>query len=281
MQNGSLEAYSSGDTPDCWERGGFGSNSFTWTKTTDAQEGQFAQKVEITSHSRGARRLVSLRDTGSCGVAVRPGQKLHASAWYHGTGEIRLMAYRHVVSTGKWEWWAETALLPPANSYRRATWFLPTIPTDTDFISSGPSLYSVGSLTVDDISIIDLCDPNIQSCATTVCDSTNSIDLGGELGPTVQNIPADSCVMVTDYPTNWQASMKLEVKTNNGVLFPFDVEITQSNSCDNSGPSNFVIDVGAYSVYSTGANRSNAPCATYFKLHGSSNGILGLNWYYE
>ena len=63
LRNPSLETDADGNqVPDCWQRGGFGTNTATFALVSDAFDGTRAQNVTITSFSSGARRLVSAQD---------------------------------------------------------------------------------------------------------------------------------------------------------------------------------------------------------------------------
>ena len=59
LQNPSLEA-ATNNVPTCWLRGGFGNNTFSWTRTSDAHSGSFAEKLDLTSRSTGDRKLVNV-----------------------------------------------------------------------------------------------------------------------------------------------------------------------------------------------------------------------------
>lgn len=156
FQNPSLEADSNGDgVPDCWQRGGFGTNTFTWTRTSDAQSGSWAQQVRITSYSSGDRKLISLQDSGTCAPAAVTGHRYRISAWYKSTTSVRFKAY-YRDSTGAWDYWTQGPLLPAASSYTRAEWTTPGAPSAARRLSLGMSLDRVGTLTVDNFALTDI-----------------------------------------------------------------------------------------------------------------------------
>ncbi|MFE8596315.1 polysaccharide deacetylase family protein [Archangium violaceum] len=156
FKNPSLEADSNGDgTPDCWQRGGFGTNSFTWTRTTDAHGGSWAQQVRITSISSGDRKLINLQDGGSCAPPATTGHHYRVSAWYKATTPVRFKAYYRNTSGG-WDFWTQGPLLPATSTYTRAEWTTPAAPSAAKALSLGMSLDQVGTLTMDDFSLTDL-----------------------------------------------------------------------------------------------------------------------------
>ncbi|WP_164009529.1 polysaccharide deacetylase family protein [Pyxidicoccus trucidator] len=161
FQNPSLETDSNGDgTPDCWQRGGFGTNTFTWTRTSDAHNGSWAQQVRITSYSSGDRKLISLQDSGTCSPAATTGHRYRISAWYKSTTQVRFKAY-YRDSAGVWDYWTQGPLLPAASSYTRAEWTTPGAPSAARRLSLGMALDRVGTLTVDEFMLTDVDAPTM------------------------------------------------------------------------------------------------------------------------
>jgi hypothetical protein len=155
LKNPSLEADSNGDgTPDCWQRGGFGSNSFTWTRTSDAHGGAWAQQVRITQISNGDRKLITLQDSGTCAPPTTTGHHYHVSAWYKATTSVRFKAY-YRDSSGTWTYWTQGPLLPARSSYTFAEWTTPAAPSAARALSVGLSIDQVGTLTMDDFMLDD------------------------------------------------------------------------------------------------------------------------------
>ena len=76
LQNASLEVDANANQiPDCWQRGGSGTNAATFTLTTNAFDGARAQRIDMTSYTSGARRIVSLQDSGTCAPAAIAGRR--------------------------------------------------------------------------------------------------------------------------------------------------------------------------------------------------------------
>jgi len=165
LKNPSLEADSNGDgTPDCWQRGGFGTNSYSWARTTDAHSGSWAQRVTITSISSGDRKLISLEDLGACAPALTTGHRYRVSGWYKANAATRFKAYYRTTS-GAWQYWTQGPLLPTRSSYTFAEWTTPAAPSGATGLSVGLSLDRVGSLTMDDFTLTDLGAATFQEAA--------------------------------------------------------------------------------------------------------------------
>lgn len=154
LKNPSLETDANGDqVPDCWQRGGFGTNTATFTLTSDAFDGTRAQNINVTSFSSGARRLVSAQDSGTCAPAVTPGRTYTMTAYYKSTAQPRFSVYYRNTS-GSWVWFAESSMLPATSTYTQATYTTPPMPSGATAISIGLSLFSTGSLTSDAYTLV-------------------------------------------------------------------------------------------------------------------------------
>lgn len=153
LKNASLETATAG-VPDCWTLGGFGTNTFLWTRTADAHAGSFGETVQITALTDGNRKLVSKQDAGACAPVAVVGHTYRTTAWYKGSGKLRLVAY-YRSSAGSWVWWAQSALLTPSAAWLQATWTTPAFPSGATHVSVGPSLESAGNLAADDLTLRD------------------------------------------------------------------------------------------------------------------------------
>jgi peptidoglycan/xylan/chitin deacetylase (PgdA/CDA1 family)/archaellum component FlaF (FlaF/FlaG flagellin family) len=152
LQNPSLEA-AVGDTPTCWQLGGYGTNTFTWTRTSDAHTGSFGEKLDVSSLTDGDRKLVNTQDAGTCAPAVTPGHTYTVSVYYKSNVQPRIFAY-YRSSSGAWSYWA-SASLPASSAWTRASWATPAVPTGATHVSVGMGLSVVGSVTMDDFALSD------------------------------------------------------------------------------------------------------------------------------
>ncbi len=154
-RNPSLEADAdTNQVPDCWQRGGFGTNTATYTLVSDASDGVRAQQITITSLSSGGRRLVTAQDTGVCAPPVTAGHSYRITAFYKSDVQPRLTVYYRNAS-GAWGWFAESALLPTSATYRQATYTTPAIPSGATAISFGLGIFAVGTITIDQHTLVD------------------------------------------------------------------------------------------------------------------------------
>jgi chitodextrinase len=157
LQDPSLET-ASGSTPTCWKLGGYGTNTYSWTHTTDSHTGSYAENLTITSWSGGDRKLVSALDSGTCAPAAIPSHTYTVSAWYKipqgATGTPRFFAY-YRTSSGSWTYWTQSTQFASNSSWTQVSWTTPPFPSGATNISVGMGLKNVGSVTMDDFSLTD------------------------------------------------------------------------------------------------------------------------------
>ena len=155
LQNPSLETDTNGDgLPDCWQLAASGTNTATWTRTTDAHTGSFAERVDVTSYTSGITRLQSQRDMGFCAPSAIPGHMYKASVWYKGTAQPRLTVF-YRTSTGTWKSLAQSTFFAKRSGWTQATWTTPALPSGATGIELGLAVASSGSVTMDDFSLND------------------------------------------------------------------------------------------------------------------------------
>jgi peptidoglycan/xylan/chitin deacetylase (PgdA/CDA1 family)/archaellum component FlaF (FlaF/FlaG flagellin family) len=151
LKNPSLET-ASGSTPTCWQLGGYGTNTFTWTRTSDAHTGSFGEALNISSLTNGDRKLISAQDTGACAPSATPGKTYTATAWYKSTdGAVFFAYYRN--SAGTWTFWAQSPKFPNTTSWSQRSWTTPAVPGGATAISVGVGLVTTGSVTMDDFGL--------------------------------------------------------------------------------------------------------------------------------
>jgi peptidoglycan/xylan/chitin deacetylase (PgdA/CDA1 family) len=153
--NPSLETDGNGDkVPDCYQLGASGSNTATWTRTTDAHTGGYAERVDISSYTTGDRKLVTKQDAGGCSPVVTPGHSYQLSAWYE-AGPARFVVY-YRDAAGVWRYWTQSPLLAAQASWTRAGWSTPAVPDGATALSFGLNLAQSGTLITDDYAITDI-----------------------------------------------------------------------------------------------------------------------------
>ena len=155
FQNPSLELDADADlVPDCWQRGGFGTNTASFAFTTDAANGARAQRIDISAFTSGAARLVTKQDAGPCAPVVNPGHTYRVTGFYHATTPPRFTVY-YRNTAGAWLYLGQSATLPVSTPYVAASYTTPAMPADATAISFGLSIYAVGSITMDAFAIED------------------------------------------------------------------------------------------------------------------------------
>ncbi|MDQ3338021.1 MAG: Ig-like domain-containing protein [Myxococcota bacterium] len=155
LANASLETDANNDqVPDCWQRGGTGTNTATYTLTNTAYDGTRAQRIDVTSITSGARRLVSAQDTGACAPAITPGRQYTVSARYIANSQPLFSIY-YRDAAGSWIWFAQSPRLPTSSSYVLGSYTTPALPAGATAISVGLSITGVGALTMDAFSLVD------------------------------------------------------------------------------------------------------------------------------
>ncbi|MFL5828978.1 MAG: polysaccharide deacetylase family protein, partial [Solirubrobacteraceae bacterium] len=153
LQNASLETASGGGSiPNCWQSGGFGTNIPSFTHTSDAHSGSWAEQVAVSNFSSGAASLVVAQDQGQCSPAVSPGRAYKLSMWYKSSVALSFVAY-YRDQVGAWHSLATSPSIAAASSWTNAVWTTPAMPSNATGISFGPMLTSNGSVTVDDLGL--------------------------------------------------------------------------------------------------------------------------------
>jgi hypothetical protein len=156
LRNAGLEEDADNNqVPDCWMRGGFGTNTYTWALTSEAHGGNVAQELSVTSWSRGDRKLVVAQDTGTCAPSVTAGNSYRASVWYRSTVPSRIIAY-YRDSGGTWRVWFGGPSLPASAGWAQTSVDSPAVPAGATHLSYGLAVSSVGTLVTDDYTLTDL-----------------------------------------------------------------------------------------------------------------------------
>jgi hypothetical protein len=152
LANPSLEASGNGSVPDCWERGGYGTNTFAWTRTPNAHSGGWAEQVSVSAWTGGDRKLVTSQLPGACSPRVSPGSSYQVGAWYQSTQPTSLVLY-YLNASGSWVYWTQSPAFPASASWAQASWATPAVPAGATALSFGLNIAAVGSLTTDDYSL--------------------------------------------------------------------------------------------------------------------------------
>jgi hypothetical protein len=155
LRNSSLEQDNNGDgVPDCFLKDSWGTNTATWTRTTDAHTGTYAENVSVSNYSTGAEKLGTFPDLGYCTPTVTPGHQYTLTAWYKSTVPVNFVVEQR---TSNWDfpYWVESPTFPARSTWTLASWTTPAVPAGANGLTFGLALSTNGSLTVDDIGIVD------------------------------------------------------------------------------------------------------------------------------
>jgi peptidoglycan/xylan/chitin deacetylase (PgdA/CDA1 family) len=195
LQNASLET-ATNNVPTCWLTGGYGTNTFAWTRTSDAHTGSFAEKLDVTAYTDGDRKLVSTQDSGTCAPAVTAGHTYTASVYYKSNVQPRIFAY-YRSSSGIWTYWASASFPASPSSWSQATWTTPAVPSGATHLSVGMGLSVAGSVTMDDFALFDNV-PLADTTPPTTAIGCNGPSAEGGCGSGWYSGPVDVTLSATD-----------------------------------------------------------------------------------
>jgi peptidoglycan/xylan/chitin deacetylase (PgdA/CDA1 family) len=264
--NGGLEEDVNGDSlPDCWQTAGTGANAFTFTRSTDAHSGGYAERIDISSYTDGSRRLVVKQDLGQCAIAVAADHSYTLSAWVKGTASSRLTAF-YRDAAGTWVTWANGPLTAASAAYSQLVWTTPPVPVGATHLSFGVSLAAAGTITVDDHTVAaDTAAPSVSLTApvagSTVAGSVSLTAAASDnVGISKVEFLADNAVIGTDltspYSLNWDSTTSNDgpvnltaraTDTSTNVTTSAPVAVTVANQPQGWGVQNASLEIDANS----------------------------------
>jgi peptidoglycan/xylan/chitin deacetylase (PgdA/CDA1 family) len=156
VQNPSLETAGSSASvaPQCWEFGGYGTNTAAFSTVANDHSGTKAEQLVVTGYSSGDAALLQFMDSGSCAPPAIAGHTYSLRAWYTSTAITQFVAYYRDAS-GNWDYWTSGPWLAAASTYTQASFTTPALPAGATAVSFGLSLFSNGTLTTDDYAMYD------------------------------------------------------------------------------------------------------------------------------
>ncbi len=157
VRNSSLESDTdSNGMPDCWLPAGYGTNTYAYSRVSDAHSGQWGEKLTVTSFTSGDRKMVQTIDKaqslGGCAPDAVPGTSYTLAAWYHSDANVKLIAY-YRDSGGTWRWWTSANVGTPTSTWTKASMTTPPTPAGATALSFGIGLASTGTVVTDDYSV--------------------------------------------------------------------------------------------------------------------------------
>jgi hypothetical protein len=121
--------------------------------STGAHTGTSATQVTVSNYSDGDAKLVPSLDLGECAPTVSAGKTYDLSEWYKSTAPTQFAVY-YRTANGLWNYWTSSPWFAASGTYAQATWVTPAMPANATAISFGLNLFSNGTLTTDDLSMI-------------------------------------------------------------------------------------------------------------------------------
>jgi VCBS repeat-containing protein len=176
--NPSLEVLGANNLPDCWQIGDWGSSAGTWTRTTDAYTGGFAEQLWMTAYNNGDRKIMPTMDygqnAGGCAPAVEAGENYQLGAYYKSTIPS-IMVLFYLDANDNWQYLLDGANLPASTDWAKMNYRTGLLPTGAKAVSFGIALQDVGTLITDEYSMAKVLDNPPANTAPTFVDGTTAL----------------------------------------------------------------------------------------------------------
>jgi hypothetical protein len=131
--------------PDCWQAGGYGTNTATYRRDPAAPAQPAAETITMTSWTDGDATLLPRLDLGQCTAATQPGLVVNTNASYRSSVPTQFSVYRRD-GAGAWTYWTSSPWLGRSDTWRQAAWTTPATPPDTTGVAAGLIIAGVGTL---------------------------------------------------------------------------------------------------------------------------------------
>jgi peptidoglycan/xylan/chitin deacetylase (PgdA/CDA1 family) len=208
VNNPSLETITNG-VPQCWQAGGYGTNTATFTTVSPGHTGTRAERLVVTGFANGDAKWLPSLDLGGCSPTGTPGHTYNLSAWYKSTANTQFALY-YRTGLGSWVYWTSSPWFGPATTFQKASWTTPALPAGASGISFGLNLFSNGTLITDDYEMIDVATapPPVPPAAGTNLVQNPSLETAG--------VSAPQCWQAAGYGTN-SASFSVSAAARTGT----------------------------------------------------------------
>jgi peptidoglycan/xylan/chitin deacetylase (PgdA/CDA1 family) len=237
LNNPSLETLAaSTGLPQCWQAGGYGTNTATVDTVTPGRTGQIAGRVTVSNFGNGDAKLITARDLGTCAPSVTPGKSYVLRGWYTSTAATQFDVYLRNASGG-WSYWTSSPFFAASPTYTPATWTTPAVPAGSTGISFGLNLVGNGTLTADDFtfSATDSVPRTYATVAPAAPDGaagwykthpkvTLTVDRGSESAATEYSVDDGTTWTAYTAPFDAPDTQKLSYRSTSGSL----VEVTRT-----------------------------------------------------
>lgn len=152
--NGIVNASMEQGAPDCWMRGGWGTNTPVFETGSPAHTGVISSGITMTGYSDGDAKLLPQFDLGQCAPTVTPRRTYTLREWYLASGVTQFAVYLRSTS-GAWSYWTSSPWYASATEWTEADWTTPAIPDGYNGISFALTIFGNGTLRTDDLALYD------------------------------------------------------------------------------------------------------------------------------
>lgn len=140
--------------PDCWMRGGWGTNTPDFETGSPAHGGAISSGITMTGYVDGDAKLLPQFDLGQCAPTVTPGRTYTLREWYRASGVTQFAVYLRSTA-GAWSYWTSSPWYASATDWTEADWTTPAIPDGYNGISFALTIFGNGTLRTDDLALYD------------------------------------------------------------------------------------------------------------------------------
>lgn len=225
VKNPSLETFdSTTGLAQCFSQLGWGTNAPAWQVTTDAHTGTNAVTITMSGYVDGAARLMPTLDLGECAPTVTAGKSYDLSAWYKSDVVTQFDLY-YRTALGTWAYWTSSPWFAASPDVYAQTepYTTPPVPAGATAISFGLNLFQNGTLTVDDLSMIDPSGAAPAALRSATVTGVSAV-IGGDAPLTADDEPKEKGEVITEH-----------------YEIPEPVGLTEFPDIHNPGPDTFVL----------------------------------------
>lgn len=136
----------------CWEPGGYGENTAFHSDVPEGVGGSAGLRLDMDEYHDGDAKMLQRLDAGECAPQVLPGERYEMKGQYTSDAPTQFVMYLRS-EHGEWSYWTASEWFKKSSGFTEATWISPQIPEGFTGLSVGLSLFSEGTLVVDDVEL--------------------------------------------------------------------------------------------------------------------------------
>lgn len=180
--------------PDCWMRGGWGTNTPAFDTGSPAHSGVISSGISMSGYVDGDAKLLPQFDLGQCSPSVTPGKTYTLRQWYRSSGVTQFAVYLRSTE-GAWSYWTSSPWYAAAADWTQADWTTPTIPDGYTGISFALTIFGNGTLRTDDLELYDSADAPALVPSTAISQAAPPDSASPPQGPVEVFQPTESDVI--------------------------------------------------------------------------------------